>query len=178
MSKISLVQLNTMDTAAFTKVLFGVYEHSPWVIAEAAHYRPFSSLKELQASCEAAIDRAPHEAQLLLIQAHPDLAAKLDQLPHLTEFSQSEQSKAGFAKLTPAEIDELRAELMSYRVRFGHPFILCVTEHSAEDVLPILKRRMQSEPNAEKSNCLSQITRIGWHRLCSILENPHEPSPI
>ena len=167
-----------MDTAAFTKVLFGVYEHSPWVIAEAARYRPFSSLKELQASCEAAIDRAPHEAQLSLIQAHPDLAAKLDQLPHLTEFSQSEQSKAGFAKLTPAEIDELRAELMSYRLRFGHPFILCVKEHSAGDVLPILKRRMQSEPNAEKCNCLSQITRIGWHRLCSILENPHEPSPI
>ena len=93
----------------------------------------------MQASCGGATDRAPHEARLLLIQAHPDLAAKLDQLPHLTEFSQSEQSKAGFAKLAPAEIDELRAELMSYRLRFGHPFILCVTEHSAEGVLPILK---------------------------------------
>ena len=67
MSKISLVQLNAMDTAAFAKVLLGVYEHSPWVITEAARCRPFSTLKELQASCEVAIDRASPEAQVLLI---------------------------------------------------------------------------------------------------------------
>ena len=178
MIKISLVELNALDAASFAKVLSGVYEHSPWVITEAERCRPFSTLKELQASCEAAIDRASPEAQVLLIKAHPDLAAKLDQLPHLTEFSQSEQSKAGFAMLPPAEIDELRAELIRYRVRFGHPFILCVSEYSAVDVLPILKTRMQSEPNTEKYNCLSQITRIGWHRLCSIIENPHETSPL
>ena len=178
MIKISLDELNALDTASFAKVLFGVYEHSPWVINEAERCRPFSKLKELQASCEAAIDRASPEAQVLLIKAHPDLAAKLDQLPHLTEFSQAEQSKAGFAMLAPTEIDELRAELIRYRARFGHPFILCVSEYSAVDVLPILKTRMQSEPNTEKYNCLSQITRIGWHRLCSIIENPHETSPL
>ena len=178
MNKISLVGLNALDSASFGKVLSGVYEHSPWVITEAARSRPFSTMKELQASCEAAIDRASHEAQVLLIQAHPDLAVKLDQLPHLTEFSKKEQSKAGFAMLKTAEIDELRAELIRYRARFGHPFILCVTEYSAVDVLPILKTRMQCEQIEEKYNCLSQIARIGWHRLCSILENPHEPSPI
>ena len=37
---------------------------------------------------------------------------------------------------------------------------------------------MQSEPKAEKYNCLSQITRIGWHRLCSILENPRTISSM
>ena len=178
MNKISLVELNALDTASFCKVLSGVYEHSPWVITEAVRSRPFSTLKELQASCEAAIDRASHEAQDLLIQAHPDLAAKLDQLQHLTEFSKKEQSKAGFAMLKPAEIDELRAELIRYRARFGHPFILCVTEYSAVDVLPILKTRMHCEQIEEKYNCLSQIARIGWHRLCSILENSHESSPI
>ena len=111
MNKISLVGLNALDSASFGKVLSGVYEHSPWVITEAARSRPFSTMKELQASCEAAIDRASHEAQVLLIQAHPDLAVKLDQLPHLTEFSKKEQSKAGFAMLKTAEIDELDAAM-------------------------------------------------------------------
>ena len=79
LATISLVELNALDTASFAKVLFGVYEHSPWVITEAERCRPFATLKELQASCEAAIDRASPKAQVLLIKAHPDLAVKLDQ---------------------------------------------------------------------------------------------------
>ena len=169
MSKVTLHELNNFDNAKFSSLLSGVYEHSPWVIEKVANYRPFNTIEALHHSCISSIKDASSDAQLSLIRAHPDLAAKLDQLQNLTEFSQYEQSKAGFASLPFDVIEELRKELVSYRQHFKHPFILCLAEHSAVDVLPILKTRLLSELNAERTTCLFQITRIGWHRLCSIV---------
>ena len=56
---------------------------------------------------------------------------------------------------------------------FGHPFILCLAENSAIDVLPIVKERMKSDSITERAACLFQISRIGWHRLCSIIDSNH-----
>ena len=169
MSKISLHQLNNFDNAKFVSVLLGVYEHSPWIVNEAANHRLFNSIDELQDTCISLIDNASDDTKLSLIRAHPDLAAKLEHLSKLTKFSQQEQSDAGFNSLPIDAIKQLRAGLISYRQRFGHPFILCLAEHSAVDILPILKIRLQSDSNDERASCIFQITRIGWHRLCSII---------
>jgi len=172
MDTYSLEQLNEMPVNSFLDALGHIFEHSPWVVATAAQWRPFASEKALFAACENALYGADVEVQLKLIRAHPDLAAKLDQLPKLTEFSQQEQGRAGFAGLTPAGLERMRAALSAYTGRFGHPFILCVTEHSAVDVLPILEVRALASGNAERLACLYQIARIGWHRLCTLLNQP------
>lgn len=168
MGKEFLEDLNSGSVEAFLERLHYVFEHSPWVVEAAASERPFSSLKALQTTFEKILYAAPVEQQLALIRAHPDLAAKLDQLPKLTDFSQAEQSKAGFAGLPEATLDQMRALLKAYRERFGYPFILCVTEHPAEDVLPILEVRVEATVEAERLACLFQIARIGWHRICSL----------
>ncbi|RCL33506.1 MAG: 2-oxo-4-hydroxy-4-carboxy-5-ureidoimidazoline decarboxylase [Puniceicoccaceae bacterium] len=173
MSAVSLHQLNKFDNVKYCSALKGVYEHSPWVIQKTFNDRPFNTVKELHDTCVSLINGASHDTQLSLIRAHPDLAAKLEQLPRLTRFSQEEQSKAGFSSLPLVVIDQLRNELVRYRQLFGHPFILCLAENSAIDVLPILKERMQSDLNTERTACLFQITRIGWHRLCSIIDLAH-----
>jgi len=165
----TIESLNALDAPAFVDALRQVYEHSPWVIEAVAGRRPFSGRKALQAACESALYAAAPDARLALIRAHPDLAAKLDQLPELTEFSRREQGGAGFAALPPETLDRMRLALGRYRERFGHPFILCVTEHPAADVLPILEVRMEATPEAERLACLFQIARIGWHRICSLL---------
>lgn len=165
-----LTVLNTQTTEEFVAYLSTIFEHSPWVVEAAAAARPFPTLKALQAACENALYAASPEVQQALIRAHPDLAAKLDQLSELTEFSRQEQDRAGFMRLKPAELAALRAQLMTYRERFGHPFILCVSEHAAGDVLPILEVRVHAEPEAERLACLFQIARIGWHRICSVVE--------
>lgn len=161
----NLKTLNALSPRAFVDALGSVFEHSPWVVEAAAQERPFVSLKALQAACESALYGADAETQRNLIRAHPDLAAKLDQLSELTEFSQREQDRAGFMSLDPEVLASLRANLRAYRERFGHPFILCVTEHPAEDVLPILEVRRRAGADAERLACLFQIARIGWHRF-------------
>lgn len=166
-----LKDINSKPREDFVACLGGVFEHSPWVMEAAAAARPFKTVKALQAACESALYGAIPETQLALIQAHPDLAAKLDQLEELTEFSRQEQDRAGFMRLPAAELDALRTGLTAYRERFGHPFILCVTEHTASEVLPMLEVRLRAEADAERLACLFQIARIGWHRICSLLED-------
>ena len=173
MSAVSLHQLNKFDNVRYCSALNGVYEHSPWIIQKTFNDRPFNTVEELHDACVSLINGASHDTQLSLIRAHPDLAAKLEQLPRLTRFSQKEQSKAGFSSLSLVVINQLRNELVRYRQLFGHPFILCLAENSAIDVLPILKERMQSDLDTERTACLFQITRIGWHRLCSIIDLTH-----
>ena len=136
MSVVSLHQLNKLDGEKFSIILKGVYEHSPWIIEGAFNCRPFNTIEELHDTCATLINGASHDTQLSLIRAHPDLAAKLEQLPKLTKFSQEEQSKAGFSSLPLDVIRQLRKELVHYRKIFGHPFILCLAENTAADVLP------------------------------------------
>lgn len=169
MNTYRIADLNGMEISDFVHALSEVYEHSPWVIEAAAAARPVDTLETLQVACEAALYGASVEKQVELIQAHPDLAAKLDQLPKLTDFSQAEQSRAGFSALSPDVLSEMRDALVAYRERYGHPFILCVTEHPAEAVLPILRIRCAATPDAERLACLSQIARIGWHRICKLI---------
>ena len=162
--------LNQKSPEDFVACLSSIFEHSPWVVEAAAAAQPFPTIKALQAACENALYAADPEVQQTLIRAHPDLAAKLDQLSELTDFSRQEQDRAGFMRLSADELAALRAKLTEYRQRFGHPFILCVSEHTARDVLPILEVRVQAKPEAERLACLFQIARIGWHRICTIVE--------
>ena len=173
MNIVSLHQLNKLDNVKYCSALEGVYEHSPWIIQKTFNDRPFNTVEELHDACVTLINGASHDTQLSLIRAHPDLAAKLEQLSNLTRFSQKEQSKADFSSLPSVIIDKLRNELVRYRQLFGHPFILCLAENSAIDVLPIVKERMKSDSITERAACLFQISRIGWHRLCSIIDSNH-----
>lgn len=167
----TLDELNQMSLNEFATKLKMLYEHSSWVVVEAADARPFSSIKSMQAVFESVIFGADSESQQQLIDAHPDLAAKLDQIAELTDFSQAEQKRAGFASLPTAELNALRTALAKYRQHFGHPFILCVSEHSADEVLPILEARSTANKPSEKIACLAQITRIGWHRLTQLVSD-------
>ena len=162
-------KLNLMQDDEWITLLGKLYEHSPWVVEEAIKRRPFSDKKALQACFESIIFGAEEEMQSQLITAHPDLAAKMDELAKLTDFSQSEQTRAGFSSLPRDTFNTLRETLANYRQRFGHPFILCVSDHSASETLPILQQRLQASPRSERLACLAQIARIGWHRLDAIV---------
>ena len=84
MSRIALSELNQLNKDAFTAALANVFEYSPWIAAQAAVARPFSGIRPLFEAMTAAVARAPAEARLALIQAHPDLADKTRRAAGLT----------------------------------------------------------------------------------------------
>ena len=92
---LTLDTLNQASAADAVALLDGIYEHSPWVAEAALAARPFRTLAQLKhALCEA-VSQAPHERQLALLRAHPELAGRAMVRRELTAESTGEQQTAG-----------------------------------------------------------------------------------
>ena len=164
----SLGELNAVPPAAFTAILGGIFEHSPWVAEETAGRRPFRDAAHLLAELCAAMRRAPRERRLALIRAHPDLAVRLEQL---TAASQREQAGAGLDRLADAEFAEFKALNTAYRARFGFPFVICARLNAKEAILAAMRARLAHEPPAEEEAALVEIEKIAALRLADLLKS-------
>jgi 2-oxo-4-hydroxy-4-carboxy-5-ureidoimidazoline decarboxylase len=165
----TLQQINAMDRAALTRLLGGIFEHSPWVAERAADKRPFVSVEQLHAAMVAEIEAAGLEAQLRLIRAHPELAGKAAVRGELTEESTREQSGAGLNSCSPEEFEKLQRLNAAYNERFGFPFIVAVRGHTRESIIALFEQRLANSREAEIRECLRQIYLIGRFRLEDLL---------
>lgn len=170
--KTTLTDLNAADHDAFVAVLGGLFEHSPWVAAEAFERRPFRDAEHLLAELYAALRRAAPERQLALIRAHPDLAGRLAEQGGLTAASTAEQKSAGLDRLGSEERAELQRLNAAYRERFGFPFLLCARGKDPEIIRAALAARLLNTPDQEHAAALAEIEKIARLRLADILEEP------
>jgi N-carbamoyl-L-amino-acid hydrolase len=167
---LDLDQLNAADEAAFTALLDGVYEHSPWIAARAWRERPFASLAQLKLALAAAVRSAPEEARLGLIRAHPELAGKAMVSKTLTAESTNEQGKAGLTDCTPEEFATIGRLNDAYNAKFGFPFILAIRGPrgaglSRQEIIASFARRLANAPAFEFAEALRNIHRIAEIRL-------------
>lgn len=167
---LTLERLNGACIEEMCGLLEGLYEHSAWVVRDAAVARPFASLAALKLALARAVRAAPHEAQHALICAHPELAGKAAIAGALTADSTQEQSRAGLTACSPEEFATLQRLNAEYKARFGWPFILAVrgprgTGLSRQEIIATFERRLDSAPAAEFAECLRAIDRIAEIRL-------------
>ena len=170
MTTLTLQALNIASTPEATQMLDGVYEHSPWIGAQALSERPFRSLAHLKYSLVQVLEAAGIDAQKKLIRAHPELAGNAMLSKTLTEESTNEQSKAGLTQCTPDELAKIAKLNAAYQTKFGFPFILAVRGArglglSKSVILETFERRLQNHPKFELQECLRQIHRIAEIRL-------------
>ena len=153
------------DRDAFIARFGGIYEHAPWVAEAVCGDGPTGD--DPLALCtpmRAAVERAGHRRQLVLLRAHPDLAGRLG-LADLTKDSSSEQQGAGLDQCTPDELAEFQTLNDTYKARFGFPFILAVKGHDRASILRIFRERVTNDPDTEFAEALSQVHRIARFRL-------------
>ncbi|QNP49659.1 2-oxo-4-hydroxy-4-carboxy-5-ureidoimidazoline decarboxylase [Diaphorobacter aerolatus] len=167
---LTLAQLHSADVAEATQLLDGIYEHSPWIAAQAMSERPFKSLAHLKHAMATVVNTASAQAQLDLIRAHPELAGKAMVSKSLTAESTHEQSKAGLTQCTPEEFARIQQLNADYNARFGHPFILAVrgargTGLSKQEIIDTFARRLENHPDFERAEALRNIHRIAEIRL-------------
>ncbi len=167
--KMTLQDLNALDTPAFTQRLGGIFEHSPWVAERVVNLRPFASTQALHAAMVAAIEAEGSDAQLKLIRAHPELAGKAAVRGELTEESNREQSGAGLDRCTPQEFAELQDLNTRYNQKFGFPFIVAVRGHTRHSIIALMAQRLGNNVEAEQRECLQQIYKIGEFRLADLV---------
>jgi len=167
---LTIDQINSATHAEAIKLLDGIYEHSPWVAEQALAARPFKSLTDLKLQMAKALHAAGKEAQIKLIQAHPELAGKAMVSQSLTAESSNEQSKAGLTQCTPEEFAVIQQLNADYNAKFGFPFILAVRGPrglglNKQQIIETFSRRLHGHPEFERQECLRNINRIAEIRL-------------
>lgn len=167
---LTIDQVNAASADEASRLLDGLYEHSPWIAQEALAQRPFRSLSHLKQAMADIVRNAGPDRQLALIRAHPELAGKAMVSKTLTSESTNEQSKAGLTDCTPAEFARIQQLNADYNAKFGLPFILAVrgprgTGLSRQEIIDTFARRLENHPDFERAEALRNIHRIVELRL-------------
>jgi OHCU decarboxylase len=163
--QITLAELNTADRAAFVRDVGFVFEHSPWIAAEAWAGRPFRDREDLHQALCAVVSGADIDRKLALIRAHPDLAGKAAVAKQLSAESSREQASAGLDSLDAEEFAAFTRLNDAYKNRFGFPFVVCVREHTKHSILSAFKSRLAHQPAEEVDTALAEIAKIARLRL-------------
>lgn len=157
-----------LDRDGFLQYQGRVYEHSPW-IAETLWSRGLrpehDQVEYLHRDLAAIVDAAPHDRQLALLNAHPDLAGRLAIRGELTAESTSEQAGAGLDKCSPEEFRRFTELNDTYKAKFGFPFILAVKGRNRVEILDNFERRIHNDPATEFRTALAEVHKIALLRL-------------
>lgn len=168
----TLAALNALDRDAFVAALGGVFEGPPWMVERAWDGRPFGSVQALHRALCAVMESASEDAQVALLQAHPDLVGRAALAGALSPTSTGEQAAAGLDRLTPDEITTFQRLNAAYHDRFGFPFVICAREHKKDSILAGFATRLPNTREQELHTALAEVAKIAWLRLQDIVEPP------
>ena len=157
----TLAEINAMNSDQFVAALGWVFEHSPWVAERAWPRRPFASRETLHRAMMGELENATHDEQLALLRAHPDLGTRAK----VSAASAGEQTRAGLDQLSEEEFETFVWLNVGYREKFGFPFLYAVKGSNKHDIFVALGVRMDSSPEDEFQQALSEVGRIAWFRL-------------
>ncbi|MDR6182386.1 2-oxo-4-hydroxy-4-carboxy-5-ureidoimidazoline decarboxylase [Asaia bogorensis] len=158
-----MITANTREE--FVSAYGDIYEHTPWIVAEAWPQAPFSGPEDMIAATSQIIRDADHDRQKALVKAHPELARKFGVDPDLGRLSAAEQEGAGLDRLSEAEFIAFRALNEAYQARFDMPFVICVRQATKERMRLEIERRLAQSPQEELAEALGQIDQIALLRL-------------
>lgn len=158
-------QLSQVD---FVAVFADIYEHSAWV-AETVYQQgistKFDNIATLHLRMSEILLSAPHNKQLALINAHPDLAGRAAINGELTAASTLEQAGAGIDQCTAEEFSRFTELNDAYKAKFKFPFIKAVRGADRHLILADFERRIHNDLDAEFNQALLEINKIAGFRL-------------
>ena len=167
--KLTAAELSALPVADFVAAIGGVYENSPWIAEKAYASGPYDSLAALAKGLKQVVQDAGTEAQIALLQAHPDLAGKAALAGELTAESTEEQASAGLGSLTKEEMATFVSNNDAYKAKFGFPFVLAVRNARKGTILGSFTTRLQNSPSAELAEGIFQVHKIAWMRLRTLV---------
>lgn len=161
-----LGDVNAMSASEFLGEFGGIAEHSGWVAEAAVAKRPYANLAAMTLAFQNAVLGASGEAQLTLLNAHPDLATKA----RLTQDSTNEQKGAGLDQLTKSEFEHFTALNNAYKSKNSFPFIFAVKGATKAQILAGFEQRIANDTQTEFKTALKQVCKIISFRLDAKVE--------
>jgi OHCU decarboxylase len=172
-SSTTIAAVNALDRAQFRATFGHVLEDSPALADVAWAQRPFADRAALTDAFTRAVESLSEDEALELLRAHPELGTR----GPMAAASVSEQASAGLQRATHDEdgdevIARLRRDNVTYRERFGFPFILAVRGRTTDEITANLEERLGHEPAAERSEALRQVCQIAALRVGQMVAAP------
>jgi 2-oxo-4-hydroxy-4-carboxy-5-ureidoimidazoline decarboxylase len=125
-------------------------------------------IEQLHAVMVRILAGASKQAQLDLINAHPDLAGKAAVEGKLTRASASEQAGVGIDQCTAEEFARFTELNDAHKARFRFPFIMAVKGSNRHQILAAFEERIHHDYDTEFACALKEINKIALFRLLDL----------
>jgi 2-oxo-4-hydroxy-4-carboxy-5-ureidoimidazoline decarboxylase len=163
-----LDQWNRADEAAARSSMIACCGANRWA-ATMVLARPFNSAVELCAAADRTWSAMEETDWLEAFACHPRIGERMGTgASRSADWSRQEQASVGSAQ--EQLLRELAESNALYEERFGFTYIVCATGKTADEMLAILKRRLESDRAAELRQAAEQQRQIMQIRLRKWLE--------
>ena len=133
--------------------------------------RPFDDLESLLSTSDRIWLGLDAGDWLEAFSHHPKIGEKRAASPVSTEARRwSEEEQAGARRASAETMRELVAANREYESKFGFIFIVCATGKTTEEMLALVKERMNNETDKELRVAAEEQRRITHLRLKKLLE--------
>lgn len=161
-----LDRFNALPLHEARQALYTCCGSTRWVDAM-LQQRPFASATALFHEAERAWDGLQEQDYLEAFSHHPkiggDVAALALKFKASTDLSRAEQ--ANVAEAPESTLLALRDANIEYEQRHGFIFIVCATGKSADEMLSLLRARLDNPTHAELHNAAAEQAKITRLRL-------------
>ena len=137
---------------------------------EIASRRPFATLSELNQTARDVWWSLDTNDWLEAFRSHPKIGERKAHTEGAAQSQKwSEQEQSGVAASAASVKEELARLNHEYEEKFGYIFIVCATGKSSEEMLVILRERMQNNPADEIRIAATEQAKITEIRLSKLL---------
>lgn len=169
--KESLERLNNLSAEEAEAELLKCCGSTLWARRMAGH-RPFLDLQELLARADAVWWALDTEDWLEAFSRHPKIGEKEAERGQAEGARQwSEQEQAGTHSADEATRLSLSESNREYERKFGFIYIVCATGKNADEMLLILRERLQNDADTELRIAAEEQRRITHLRLQKLLQS-------
>ena len=133
--------------------------------------RPFDTLDQLLAQAEEVWWALDQSDWLEAFRSHPRIGERKAEAPLAIQSQQwSAQEQRGVSGAGQGAIETLARLNHAYEEKFGFIFIVCATGKSTDEILALLKTRIENEPAVELRIAAGEQAKITGLRLRKLLE--------
>ena len=132
--------------------------------------RPFASFDELIAKADRIWWSLDSQDWLEAFHSHPKIGEKKAAAPTAVEAQRwSEDEQAAIRDSAEQTLEALAKLNQTYEENFGYIFIVCASGKSSEEMLAILRARLDNNPDAELRVAAAEQAKITQLRLGKLL---------
>jgi len=159
-----LASWNEADEAAAFDAMIECCGARRWA-AKMVSFRPIKNIAELSANADRAWSTMEEADWMEAFSCHPRIGVSTASNSNERSGTWSRQEQASTASASDRVLSELAAGNALYEQRFGFTYIVCATGKSADEMLGILNRRLNSDRATELREAAEQQRQILQIRL-------------